>query len=83
MVEWLRCGGGAGGRGGATQSFFKVVGVYLGVNERAATKEQLAHRLPKAMATVQRLRALNIPASLASLLWKSTVLPQAVYGCEV
>ena len=66
-----------------TVPLFKVVGVYLGVNERAATKEQLAHRLPKAMATVQRLRALNIPASLASLLWKSTVLPQAVYGCEV
>ena len=66
-----------------TVPLFKVVGVYLGTQEAAATKEHLARRLPKALATAQRLRALDLPASLASLLWKTTVLPQVVYGCEV
>jgi hypothetical protein len=66
-----------------TVPLFKVVGVVLGAKDAAATKVHLERRLPKAMATLQRLRAIDLPASVAALLWKTTILPQAVYGCEV
>ena len=66
-----------------TVPVFKVVGVILGLREAEATALHLTKRLPKALATVQRLRGLDVPASLAALLWKTTVLPQALYGCEV
>ncbi len=39
--------------------------------------------LEKALMTTQRLRMVYLPASLYSLLWRTTVLPQALYGCEV
>ena len=58
-----------------TVPFFKVVGVLLGVKESEATTLHLAKRLPKAMMTAQRLRGLDLPTSLAALLWKTTVLP--------
>ena len=40
-------------------------------------------RLKAAMETLQRLKMLELPASLCSLLWKTDVLPKALYGCEV
>ena len=66
-----------------TEPFFKVVGVTLGGRETLATAAHLERRLPKAMATVQRLRAVTLPASICALLWRTVVLPQALYGCEV
>ena len=66
-----------------TQPFFRMVGVVLGSPEDAATEMHLEKRLPKALETARRLQALRVPASLAAHLWRSTVLPQALYGCEV
>jgi hypothetical protein len=62
---------------------FKIVGVVLGSDELQATELHAASRLTKAMVTVQRLRTLELPSSICSLLWRSAVLPQALYGCEV
>ena len=66
-----------------TQPYFKMVGVVLGLQEAVVTKEHLAKRVPKAEATAHRLHALALPASITALLWRTTVLPQALYGCEV
>ena len=66
-----------------TQPFFRMVGVVLGSPEDAATEMHLEKRLPKALETARRLQALRVPASLAAHLWRSTVLPQALYGCRL
>ena len=66
-----------------TQPVFKMVGVMLAAKETVATALHLEKRLPKAMATAQRLHSLDVPTSLAAHLWRSTVLPQALYGCEL
>jgi hypothetical protein len=66
-----------------TQPFFQIVGVVLGVPEAAAAAVHAAKRLPKAMAAAQRLQALDVPAALSAHLWRTAVLPQALYGCEV
>ena len=55
----------------------------LGQHEAVATAAHVAPRLEKAIATAQRLQALDIPAAICSLLWRTTVLPKALYGCEV
>jgi hypothetical protein len=62
---------------------FKIVGVVLGQDEAAATRLHVRPRLEKALATTQRLRALDLPSSILSLLWRTAVLPQALYGCEI
>ena len=66
-----------------TSSTFRMVGVALGLNERLVTETHFKPRLEKAMATTLRLRMLELPSSLSSLLWRTAVLPQALYGCEV
>ena len=66
-----------------TSPTFKMVGVVLGANERLATTQHFSPRLDKALATVRRLRMLELPAAICALLWRTAVLPQAVYGCEV
>ena len=62
---------------------FRMVGVVLGQCERDATEAHITPRLEKAIVTAQRLQALDFPAAICSLLWRTTVLPQALYGCEV
>ena len=66
-----------------TSPSFRFVGVEVGLPEPEASRVHLGPRVTKALATVQRLRALQLPSSLCSLLWRTTVLPQALYGCEV
>ena len=66
-----------------TADTFRIVGVVLGASESVATCTHAAPRVEKALATSRRLQHLELPASLVSLLWRTTVLPQAVYGCEV
>jgi hypothetical protein len=66
-----------------TSPTFKVVGVVLGVDERKATQSHFGPRLDKAISTTRRLRMLQLPAALSSHLWRTTVLPQALYGCEL
>ena len=62
---------------------FRIVGVMLGSDEAAATSAHFQPRLAKAIATAQRLQALQVPASITAQLWRTTVLPQALYGCEI
>jgi hypothetical protein len=87
MQVWSSRGAGHAVRVGpltaTTSPTFRFVGVELGLHEREATEAHFAPRLAKALATAQRLRTLDLPASLCSLLWRSTVLPQALYGCEL
>ena len=66
-----------------TSDSFRFVGVELGLPEPRATKAHLAPRLEKALTTTQRLRTQQLPASLCCLSWRTAVLPQALYGCEV
>jgi hypothetical protein len=62
---------------------FKIVGVVLGLDEQAATELHAAPCLVKALQTLHRLRALELPASIGALRWRTAVLPQELYGCEV
>ena len=73
----------AAGLEATTSPTFKMVGVVLGANEQLATKIHLAPRLEKALQTARRLRMLELPAAVCSMLWRTAVLPQAVYGCVV
>ena len=73
----------AGGLDTVTSPTFRMVGVVFGANDRLATQAHFGPRLEKALHTVRRLRALTLPASITALLWRTTVLPQALYGCEV
>ena len=66
-----------------TAPTFKVVGVVLGEDERLATEVHVAPRMAKAISTLKRLGALDLPASICGLLWRTAVLPQALYGCEL
>ena len=51
------------------------------MSERRVTELHATPRLNKALATLQRLRVLELPSSLCCLLWRTAVLPQALYGC--
>ena len=73
----------AAGRSWTTSPFFRIVGTVLGTSEQSATTLHFAPRLEKALTTSQRLQTLALPASIRSLLWRSTVLSQALYGTEV
>ena len=66
-----------------TGATFRFVGVVLGATEKSATAAHFTPRLQKALVTTRRLRLLELPASICSLLWRVAVLPQALYGCEV
>ena len=62
---------------------FRMVGVVLASSDVTATRQHLLPRLEKAVATAQRLRSLPLPAAITAQLWRTTVLPQALYCCEV
>ena len=66
-----------------SQPTFKVVGIVLGLDEQEATLAHITPRLETALATSRRLRGLPLPASICGLLWRTTVLSQALYGCEI
>ena len=67
----------------ATRATFRVVGIELGANERAATDAQFSSRLQKALLTGKRLFGLDVPAAVAAHMWRTTVLAQGLYGCEI
>ena len=71
------------GRTLTTSPTFRIVGVVLASCEATATRQHIAPRLEKATTTAQRLRCLPLPTSITALLWRSTVLAQALYGSEV
>ena len=62
---------------------FKVVGVVLAESDLVATPIHFQPRLAKALATTQRLRSLPLPAAICNFLWRTAVLPQALYGAEL
>ena len=66
-----------------TGTYFRMVGVVLGDDERAATEAHFTPRMGAALEVLQRLRCLDVPMSLGCLLWRTHVLPKALYGCEV
>jgi hypothetical protein len=66
-----------------SQSTFKVVGIGLGLHETEATNLHVTKQLDTALVTARRLRTLPLPASICSLLWRTTVLLQALYGSEI
>jgi len=66
-----------------TRDTFRIVGIELGLAERPTTVKHLSPRLAKAQLTVKRLAALPIAATVAARMWRSAVLPQALYGCEL
>ena len=55
----------------------------LGLREADATTLHISQRLDAALTTARRLQTLPLPAAICSLLWRTTVLPQALYGCEI
>ena len=66
-----------------SSSTFKIVGVVLGSSDAVATPLHFTPRVTNALSVTQRLRALSLPTSICSLLWRTAVLPKALYGCEV
>jgi len=66
-----------------TSATFRMVGVVLGSNERLASNAHFDPHLQRALATTRRLRMLTVPASISALLWRTAVLPQALYGSEI
>ena len=62
---------------------FRVVGIELGDHERTATTAHVASRLAKALQTGRRPASLNVPAAVSSSMWRTTVLPQGLYGSEI
>ena len=66
-----------------TRPTFRMVGIELGSIESVATTAHLDARLPKALLSGRRLAALGVPAALATQMWRTAILPQALYGCEV
>ena len=66
-----------------TGDTFRVVGIELGMAETSTTKKHAEPRIAKALLAGKRLAALPVPAAVAAQMWRSTVLAQALYGCEV
>ena len=67
-----------------SRATFRIVGVeQLGLNEAEATKAHTQPRLQKVFMSAKRLESLPIPAAVAAQMWRTTVLPQALYGCEI
>lgn len=66
-----------------TAPTFKVVGIVLGEEATLASRVHFEPRLKAALATLQRLRNIDLPASVCSLFWRTDVLPKALYGSEV
>ena len=66
-----------------TRATFRMVGIELSASEQVATTAHLASRLPKAQLAARRLAALSVPAPVAGQLWRTVVLPQLLYGCEL
>ena len=62
---------------------FRVVRVELGACDRVASSVHFGSRVETALETGRRLQQLPVPAPLASLLWRTVVLPKALYGCEL
>jgi hypothetical protein len=59
------------------------VGIELALPGRAGDAAHWQPRMEKALAAALRLRPLQLPAALCAVLWQTTILPRALYGCEL
>ena len=66
-----------------TRSTFRMVGIELGDNEELATSVHLDARLPEALVAGRRLAGLSLPTAIAAQMWRTAILPKALYGCEI
>ena len=63
---------------------FKFVGIVVAAtSEEEATKLHMEGRVDKAVMAARRMEAINVPPWIKAHLWRSVVLPQALYGSEV
>ena len=62
---------------------FKVVGIEIGSNEKAACDAHLAKRMEKASAALSKLKSLGLPTPIFTRVWQSGILPSLTYGCEI
>ena len=67
----------------STAESFRFVGIELGLPGVRADEAHWQPRLARALDTAERLRGLPLPAALQAVLWRTTVLPKALYGCEL
>ena len=67
----------------ATSPTFRIVGIVLATSDSLASAAHFTPRLDKAITTARRLESLDLPASIKTLLWRTTVLSQALYGSEL
>ena len=66
-----------------SRSTFRIVGLELGVSDLATSAVHSEPRVAKALLSGKRLTRLELPAGVAAVLYRSVVLPQALYGCEL
>ena len=60
-----------------------MVGIELGAREEEATRAHVAPRVTKALMAGRSLCAIAVPTGVAAQMWRTAVLPQALYGCEI
>ena len=66
-----------------TRATFEVVGIELGAKERVASLAHFAPPLQKALPSGKRLLSLEVSAGVAAQMRRTTVLAQALHGCEI
>jgi len=66
-----------------SRSTFRIVGIELGSSDKTTTSIHATPRMEKAMLSGKRLASLPVPTAVAAQIWRSLVLPQALYGCEL
>ena len=79
VTLWLE----SGGLQLVSRATFHMVGIELGMNEQVTSAAHVESRLPLALLSAKRLAGLGVPAAVAMHIWRTAVLPQALYGCEV
>ena len=62
---------------------FRIVGIELGLADGPVSAVHALPRVASALLAGKRLPRLEVPAGLAARLWRTAVLPQALYGCEL
>ena len=62
---------------------FKVVGIEIGSNEKAACDAHIAKRMEKAAAALSKLKSMGLPTPIFTRVWQTGILPLLTYGCEI
>lgn len=62
---------------------FTIAGVTFAKTEQLSETLHFGKRFEKAKQTTERLSALKLPVPIKARLWRTVVLTQALYGCEI